>query len=161
VRVIAIFLAAALLFAGCTEDKPKEPDPTSKPTPTATVPPMPAQGQDNSPEGAAVFVSYYIALFNHAAATGDTAPMRALSSNCEGCTKYADSFEATYSRGDNIPGKLWDLRTRNVRVYEDSVDVLTTIRMIEEGKPVEYRVGFVLPVKPPYKVKEIFKGDSK
>ncbi|MGZ5369609.1 MAG: DUF6318 family protein [Aeromicrobium sp.] len=157
-------MATALLCVGCTEDKPREPDPTTKPSPTATVPSMPTmpnQARDVPPEGAAAFVRYYVALFNYGAQTGNTAPMLALSSGCVACSKYAESFETVHARGDHIAAKLWDLRTIDLRMQGDSIDVLTTIQMIEKGKPTKYQVGFVVPVKPPYSVNEIFEQDSR
>ncbi len=55
------FVVAALLLvvvAGCSDPEPVEPSAT--PTPTITVPTMPAQAKENTPEGAAAFVNHYI-----------------------------------------------------------------------------------------------------
>lgn len=159
-RVIAYAVAAALMFAGCTEPEPKEPKASSTPTVTApTIPPMPSQAREQSPEGAAAFVSHYINLFNYAAATGESAPLLAVSSNCEACTKYALDFEKVYDRGDHISETLWTLKTRNLKVVDNSINVLTTIETTEHGKQRTYRVVFVLPTEPPYKVSEIYEAE--
>ncbi|MGA8850675.1 MAG: DUF6318 family protein, partial [Aeromicrobium sp.] len=67
------FIALAFALAACSSDpQPREPDPTSatRPSSTSTPPTMPAQASEDSPEGAAAFVNYWVTVSNYAAATG-------------------------------------------------------------------------------------------
>ncbi len=112
-RLIALLMTTALLFAGCTnEPEPKEPDATSKPTPTATVPSMPAEAKEGSDEGAIAFVKHYIEVFNYASNTGDVEELQKLSdSDCGGCTEYIDLFRKTYADGGYFKDSDWQLNT--------------------------------------------------
>lgn len=87
--------------------------------------------------------------------------MLALSKDCEACTEYSNSFKSIYDRGDHIAGPLWRLKSRDLEILSDSIDARTTIETVEKGQRTSYRIGFVLPLSPPYIVREIYKGDSK
>ena len=107
-RLIALLMTAALLFAGCTEDKPKEPDPTTKPSPTATVPSMPADATEGTDEGAIAFVKHYIDVFNYASNTGDVKELQKLSDpGCESCEKYLTTIETAHAEGADVDGFGW------------------------------------------------------
>lgn len=111
-RLIALLMAAALLFTGCTEDKPREPDPTTKPSPTATVPAMPDAAREGTDEGAIAFVKHYIDVFNYASNTGDVKELQKLSDpDCDGCTEYIDLFKNTYADGGYFKDSDWKLST--------------------------------------------------
>ncbi|MDQ3157250.1 MAG: DUF6318 family protein [Actinomycetota bacterium] len=152
-------MTTALLFAGCTnEPEPKEPDATSKPTPTATVPSMPAEAAAKPPEGAASFVTYYIKVFNYAAKTGDTSQMLKLSSNCEACSKYAKEFEGIHKRGDSVSKDLWKSSSSEVLLNKGSIEVIASVQTEEDGRLTQRNFGFTLPSLPPYNVAEIFEA---
>src|SRR5215207_5804042 len=108
-RFGGILLVTLLLVGSCSSPEPKEPKPSpSSPAPTATAPTMPAQAEENTPEGAAAFVKHYIDVFNYASNTGDVRELRRLSPSCEACEKYAAKFESIYQQGDKISAHLWE-----------------------------------------------------
>lgn len=130
VRVIAYVLAAGMLFAGCTEDKPKEPDPTSKPSPTVAVPSMPAAAQDNTKAGAIAFVKYYIDVFNYASNTGDVKELQKLSDpGCEGCDTYIDLFRSTYDAGGYYEDAEWSLSNIAASRQDSTLVVFATVHV--------------------------------
>jgi hypothetical protein len=127
-------LAAALILlvgacdSSSEEATPQQPTASSSkdPAPTATVPTMPAQAAEDSSEGAAAFVKYYVDVFNYAAATGDVDELSRLSSpDCEGCQSYIDLYRATYEAGGYFRGGDWKIGDLKVK-YEASETYLTT-----------------------------------
>lgn len=109
-RLIALLMTATMLFAGCTEDKPREPDPTTKPSPTPTVPSMPAEANEKTVGGAAAFVKHYIALLNYSSDTGDVAALSgATDAACEGCHAYVSLYKSTYANGGYFRDPGWSV----------------------------------------------------
>ena len=101
-------MAAALLLAGCAEDKPREPKASA--APTVTVPTMPAAAEKNSEAGAIAFVKHYIDVFNYASNTGDVKELQKLSDpKCEGCTSYIELYAGTYAAGGFYKGGDWNV----------------------------------------------------
>jgi hypothetical protein len=142
-RFGGIVLAALLLLGACSSDpQPKEPKrsaTTSDPTPTATVPTMPAQAQENSPEGAAAFVKHYIDVFNYAASTGDVNELTRLSSpDCEGCQSYIKLYKATYEAGGYFRGGDWNIGALSVDSGEPETFLTTRVK-VDEGRFREER----------------------
>jgi len=126
-RFGGIVLAAALLLGACTDDPaPKEPTGTTsatagRPTPTATLPVMPDQAKENSPEGATALVAYWVELSNYAAETGDVEALARISaSDCEGCAKYIELYRTTYSNGGYFKGGAWELGDARVSHVDES-----------------------------------------
>ena len=109
-RIVAYVVAALMLFAGCAQDKVKEPGPTSKPSPTVTVPTMPVAAQENTVAGAVAFVEHYIDVFNYASNTGDVKELQKLSDPaCDGCTGYINLYRKTYADGGYFKNSDWKL----------------------------------------------------
>jgi hypothetical protein len=112
-RFGGIVLAALLVLGGCSSDPvPKEPAATSATpaSPTATPPDMPEQAKQDSPEGAAAFVKYYVDVFNYAASTGDVDELSRLSApTCEGCQSYISLYRKTYDAGGYFKGGEWKI----------------------------------------------------
>lgn len=107
-RIVVYVVAALLLFAGCTQDQPKEPGPTSRPSPTVTVPSMPAAAQEKTVAGAVAFVKHYIALLNYSSDTGDVdALSEASDATCVGCRAYSSLYESTYEGGGYFRDPGW------------------------------------------------------
>lgn len=111
-RLGGVVLATILTVGACSsEPTPKEPP--RSPTPTATTPAdaaptPPAQAGEDSPEGAAAFVNYYIDVFNYAARTGDVEGLTELSSpDCTGCQRYIKLYRDTYAAGGYFKGGDW------------------------------------------------------
>ena len=107
-RIIAYVVSTLLLFAGCAQDQPKEPVPTAKPSPTATVPSMPAAAQENTVAGAVAFVEHYIKLLNYSSDTGDIEALSEVSeASCAGCQAYVSLYETTYQNGGYFRDLGW------------------------------------------------------
>jgi len=98
---------------------------SSSTAPAAVVPTMPAQASEDSPEGAAAFVKYYVDVFNYAAATGDVEELTRLSSpDCSGCQSYIKLYKETYAAGGYFRGGDWTIgdleieeSTQDLRVF--------------------------------------------
>ncbi len=137
-RFGGIVLATALALGACSSDPaPREPDTTTTtsaaPTPTATLPTMPPQASEDSPEGAAAFVKHYVDVFNYAAATGDVEELSRLSSpDCDGCQKYIDLYTETYKAGGYFRGADWTLGELQLGLEGDTTFV-TTMATTEPG----------------------------
>ncbi|WP_442854193.1 DUF6318 family protein [Aeromicrobium sp. Root495] len=101
-------------LAACGEPDVKEPTtsatPSTRSTPAPPPPTIPAQAKEDSPEGAAAFVAAWVRQFNHAASSGNTTGLRAISAgSCRTCSKYIRTIEGTYSSGGFYAGGAWTL----------------------------------------------------
>jgi hypothetical protein len=135
-RFGGIVLAALLVLGACSSDPvPKEPAATSSTpaSPTATPPDMPEQARQDSPEGAAAFVKYYVDVFNYAASTGDVDELSRLSApTCEGCQSYISLYRKTYDAGGYFKGADWTLGDLRLQ-EEDGTSYVTTIAKANPG----------------------------
>ena len=125
-----------LLLGACDASSdtatPREPAASSdSPAPTATVPTMPAQAAEDSSEGAAAFVKYYVDVFNYAAATGDVDELSRLSSpDCDGCQSYIDLYRDTYKAGGYFKGGDWQMG--DLQLETRSNESLATTRVTSD-----------------------------
>ena len=127
-RLIALLMTAAFLFAGCTEDNPKEPDPTTKPSPTATVPSMPAEATEKTVGGAAAFVKHYVALLNYSSDTGDVAALsEATDPACEGCHAYVSLYRSTYADGGYLRDPGWTVTKIDPEIQNKKLIVFLSV----------------------------------
>jgi hypothetical protein len=155
-RFGGIVLVALLTLGACSSDpQPREPRRTAtSATPTATPPTMPPQAEKDTPEGAAAFVRHYIDVFNYAAKTGSTEPLKSLSQGCAACDKYALEFESIYQRGDHVSTHLWTLKSLDLEVEAREVRVFAGTD-VNEGRIRRYTFVFRLPSKPPFSIRAI------
>ena len=87
----ALAAAVALLsVSACTGEEPAGGDPTTSapspratpsPTPTPAAPTIPPEATEHSADGAAAFVKYYIAVFNHAEPNLEVSDIESLTSS--------------------------------------------------------------------------------
>ncbi len=127
---LAVAACLLVLAAGCTDPEPKEPEPSTSATPTVAAPSMPAQAKENTPEGAAAFVDYYIRVLNHAASTGDVTKLSDLSDpECSGCQKYIDLYRNTYANGGSFDGGAWSAGPMNLTFEASETFVTTTVEV--------------------------------
>ncbi len=126
-KIGGFFVAAALVLAGCSSDpQPRDPTPSATPTSTATPPPLPPQASEDTPEGAAAFVSYWVEVSNYAAATGDVDELSRISDpDCSGCQSYIDLYRDTYEAGGYFRGGDWELGELTVD-YSEGEGYLST-----------------------------------
>lgn len=71
---------------------------------------MPPEAEGTSPAAAKAFVRHYFDQINYAALTGDTATLRALSTDdCESCDAIASNVERIYNGGGRMETDGWQL----------------------------------------------------
>jgi Family of unknown function (DUF6318) len=114
-RALVGAVALALALAGCGGDPKADPSPTpSSPatSPVSTTPSAPAlpdEAKANTKAGAIAFVRYYIALINHAQATGDVDALAAVEDpGCRSCISARQTLGDIYQSGGHIEGGALD-----------------------------------------------------
>ncbi|MBD8606106.1 hypothetical protein IFT73_04500 [Aeromicrobium sp. CFBP 8757] len=157
-RFGGIVLVTALTLAACSSDPaPREPDPTrsasAAPTPTASLPTMPPQASEDSPEGAAAFVKHYVDVFNYAAATGDVDELRSLAPKCASCMQYADDFERLDAK--SRPSQdAWTLADVTVASAHSNRKVSASVAVLNDPKS-PYKLSFILNRNPATEVQNV------
>lgn len=156
----AVVLAAVLAaLAGCSGDpEVREPDPTPSPAGTAgaTVPAKPPQLGEDSEEGAAAHVYYWIDLLNYAASTGDAEDLLALSERCKECREFASSAR-DLGEAERPTRDTWTVDDLAVQERDDSTDVTVGITLLG-GEQSE--VVFQLTEEAPYAITGLARYDS-
>lgn len=96
-------------------------DPSAVPTATPTHEALPDEPEPpralkrSGPKGAAAFVEYYWAIYNHARRTGDQVTLRRLgTSECGSCELTLAGVRAVYDAGGQIRGGRIDHQTDSV-----------------------------------------------
>ena len=114
----ALAAAVALLsVSACTGEEPAGGDPTtsapspratSSPTPTPVAPTIPPEATEHSADGAAAFVKYYIAVFNHAEANLEVSDIESLTSPaCTSCQRMIRRLRAIRKNGGSSGDPNW------------------------------------------------------
>ena len=153
-RLIGLTCAALVMLAACSGE-PTPIEPTSTPVPTKPAssaggtstlepPKLPAAAKRNDETGAANFVLYWVKASDYAALTGDTELLREVSeANCEGCRRYIDLYETTYSEGGSFSGGQHRLRN----VTTESSDSATYVTADVVAAPGRYVLRHGAPEK--------------
>jgi hypothetical protein len=106
IRAAAAALCAVVALAGCSSDPEPQPLPpieTSSPSPVAL--PLPSEAAADTPEGAAAFARYYLALMNKAFPEADATPVREVSDpGCGGCNNLIGAIEEPPAAGERVEG---------------------------------------------------------
>jgi poly(3-hydroxybutyrate) depolymerase len=127
--VVALIVSVPALAACDRGDSPKPaplPSITASGTPTPTQPPIPGEARGLSTISAKAFIRYWIQVFNYAASTGDTSPLRAISAHqCHSCANLAEKIENTYSAGGHTEGSGWSVEDQR---FKTSSDIRAVIR---------------------------------
>lgn len=137
---LVTLVVLAFVAAGCSSDAEPSPMPTpsstlsESPAPSPTPPTMPPEAQGTSPAAAKAFVRHYFDQINYAALTGDTAPLRALSTvDCESCDAIASNVERIYNGGGHIRSNGWRLTlVRFVEAHKSVITLSVGVRMTRE-----------------------------
>jgi hypothetical protein len=110
----AAVAVGALVLVGCQANPAPPPleststSPTASPTPTAAAPTLPVEAQGTSKAAAKAFVRHYIALINHAVATGETTSLlEASDPECSSCEAVIERVDNVYSAGGSIRSEGW------------------------------------------------------
>jgi len=102
--------ALLLGLSACSEHEARPAEPKSSATTTSASPPpsVPSQATEFSPEGAAAFVTHYVAVIDHASKTGDVDELGRLSDpECGGCNDYIAFYERVYAEGGWLRNRNW------------------------------------------------------
>jgi hypothetical protein len=114
--LLAVVAVGALAMAGCQANPAPPPlestssSPTPSPSPTITAPTLPAEAQGTSKAAAKAFVRHYIALMNHAVATGHVNPLSDASDpGCSSCAAVVQQVDSVYNAGGSIESEGWQI----------------------------------------------------
>lgn len=159
-RRLVVCALVALLASGCTGGpQPVEPEPSgsasASPTPSA-APTMPEQAREDSHEGAASFVYFWVATFNYSAQIADSSGLRQLSEDCSGCSRYAQTIDSE----PPVEGDIWRVLETEVISSSEGFEVIAQVEMRDqEGRRVE-SIGFVLTTSTPRRVADLYLVES-
>lgn len=121
---------------------------------------MPAQAKEDTPSGAATFVSHYIDLLNFAANTGQAQSMLEKSEGCRPCDSYAAEFTREPPDGQRFAGKFWKLTDASVSRTRNPIEVETKVSVREGRATRPYTFVFVLTKAAPFSVTDIYIPES-
>jgi hypothetical protein len=103
------------MLAACNDSDNPRPAPlpttTTEKSTTPTPPPLPPTANGTSNASAEAFVRHFIETLNFAITTGDTGPVRRLSTEkCSSCKGVADYLDGIYSAGGNVATSGWQVK---------------------------------------------------
>lgn len=119
-RALGALAVGVMVLAGCQsnpEPPPLEsasgsPSPSATESPTPAAPTLPAEAKGTSEAAAKAFVRHWIEVLNYAMATGDTAPLSALSDpDCSSCAAVVERIESVYESDGSIVSNGWHVRS--------------------------------------------------
>jgi hypothetical protein len=135
-------MLCALVAAGCQSNPAPPPlesaADSSTPSPTASpaeaAPTLPAEAKGTSEAAARAFVRHYIDALNHAAATGNTSQLAALSDpDCASCTSIRRNIDDIYGADGELRGEGWILvGTRALRITRRTATLSMDMRLEPE-----------------------------
>lgn len=130
-RSIALAIATLVLVSSCTDDPmPIEPTTSTAPSPTPTTPELPESAEEETPSGAADFVSFWLDVSNYSARTGDTAPLEEISrDDCAGCDRYIDLYRSIYAKGGSISGVRRSISKVDLKVRDRDIVISGDVRV--------------------------------
>ena len=137
----AAALAALALVMGCSSEAAEEPTSlqpiTASPVvPAASAGVLPADAQAPTPEGARAFARFWFEALNKAAATGDTADLRALAHpECQACRRFAESIDFLYKDGGGIRGGVFTVTA--VEAPADSAAEEVPVTVVYDVTPTD------------------------
>jgi hypothetical protein len=142
-RVLVGVLALLCVLAGCGGDPVADPAPTpsapTAPTSTAPTPPvMPEAAKASTAAGAVAFIRYYVELMNHLEATGDEAPLLAVSKpSCRSCAAVVRAANAIYDRGGHVEGGVWTVNHAAVTLPAAGTWTVRIVGRLGKSKVIE------------------------
>ena len=156
-RSIALAIATLVLVSGCTDDpEPIEPKPSASATPVP-APKMHDLAREDTADGAATFVAYWVATFNYAAQTGEVQQMIEHARDCSPCLDYAAEFRSL-KPSERARKAVWKLSIVSISADRDPIKVAATVDVAGEDSPGQ--MTFVLNDQPPYELRDIYLRSS-
>ena len=132
-RLVVGAVALLLALTACGGDPKPDPSPsvstsvTSPASATPTPPVMPEEAKADTKAGAIAFVKYYIALINHAQATGDVDALAKVEGpDCKSCAEGRDYLKKIYGSGGHISGGAWSVHRVKARQSGENWAVTVT-----------------------------------
>jgi hypothetical protein len=118
---------------------------------------MPETARDDTPSGAANFVTYWVSTFNFGAQTGEVEPMLSHAADCEPCEEYARDFEQL-EPSKRAKEPVWRLSNISVSANRDPIEVEADVDIASEQDPST--LVFVLNAQAPFELTDIYKSKS-
>jgi hypothetical protein len=157
-RSFAFAIATLVLVSSCTDNpEPIEPKDSASPSQAPTEPAMPESAKDDTPNGAANFVDYWVKTFNYGAQTGKVEPMLSHAGSCEPCRGYARDFRRL-APSDRANKPVWRISNVSVTANRDPIEVEADVDIADEPSPSV--LVFVLNDRAPFKLVDIYKSQS-
>lgn len=125
-KVIASTICALLLctISACGGDSPK-PKPLASDSASSTLttaPTIPGSVKQKNKAGVRAAVEAFVAAWNHAAATGETGPLEAISTpECLKCVAAAKVARETYARGGRYVDTDWSVNKYRLKGFENEI----------------------------------------
>lgn len=155
-------LAGVVSLGACSSDpQPKTLPPLQSTaaspsvSPAATVPEIPQEATERTPQGASAFASHYLAVLTDALQRAEPSTLRSLSDpGCEGCNNFIGAVEDEIAKG-------WTTRGGAIRVTSTATpgdqgdDVRTSVRYSRDAATILDSTGGVVkevPADPPVDV---------
>ncbi len=138
--IISRFCAAGLalgllMLAGCTDDEPDPPPPTSS-TPSSPTSTEPTDSPSPDPESAEDFIRRWVEEDIKMQNTGETGSFRRLNHRCKPCDRLANLVRNYYRAGGYVKTEGW--RITGIEPIAKRGD--TRVVMVHvDGGPTEYR----------------------
>ena len=125
-KVIASTICGLLLCTlnacGGESPKPKPLGATSSPSRPSAQPTIPDAVKQKNKAGVKAAVEAFVAAWNHAAATGETEPLEAISTkDCVKCVAAAKVARETYARGGRYVGTDWSINRYQFKGFENEI----------------------------------------
>ncbi|MFT3874280.1 MAG: DUF6318 family protein [Nocardioides sp.] len=148
--IISRFCAAGLaldllVLAGCSDDAPGPPPPTSS-SPTSSTPTEPTDSPSPQPESAEDFIRRWVEVNREMQNTGETEAFMSLAGpTCHPCRSLSAAITKFYSAGGYVKTKGW--KVHNVRKASTPSTRSTVVIVDVESRPTEYQETQTGPVK--------------
>lgn len=144
--IISRFCAAGLalgllMLAGCTDDEPDPPPPTSS-TPSSPTSTEPTDSPSPDPESAEDFIRRWVEVHTAMQNTGATKEFRQLSRGCDACEALADRIDKIYAAGGFVETTGWSVESVK-RIGHSPVGPLFRVRV--DSGPTDYSESATAP----------------
>jgi hypothetical protein len=103
-------MVAPLMVAGCSDDPEPRFEPSASPSPSesSSAAAEPKAWEVKSEKGAVAFAKHWIAVFNEATSSGETAQLLSMSAKgCGTCSRFAKGIDDLYGNGGAIDSNGW------------------------------------------------------
>lgn len=151
IAAISAVFGLLLTLAGCNSDpEPIEPKNSAASIP---VPSPPAPALEDTAAGRAAFASHFVDLVNYTAMAGDTEPLLAVTQDCSGCVKFAETTALVRIDGHRPTQAIWQVS--DIEPLATASRIVVTIAAQPELGIEGFELGVVTTTEPPYRVRDL------